>query len=413
MKILHLNTYGNIGGAAKSVFRLHRALLDQDINSIVLVQSQKPKDSTVVGPSLQNTVLNKFRPRADRLLTKINGYTPSRLFSPSLIRSANNLSIIEDINPDIVHLHWVNGGMISVEDLSKIKKPIVWSLHDMWPFTGGCHNSFDCHKFENECGNCPILSRNDKKDISYQVLHRKMKSYSRINILAPVALSKWMNVNAKRSSLFKNKIISTIPNLIDTDIYKPQEPKLSRKHLNLPQSKFLILYSALGYYKDRNKGYHELIQSIHRLNNRNVELVLVGEDKLKNINGINIRHFGKINNEDKIVNLYNAVNLTIVPSLKENLSNVIMESLSCGTPVVAFNIGGNSDMIDQKVNGYLATPYDIDELSNGINWLLYSSNYENICYNARQKILKSFGQNIITKKYITFYNNILNNKYLE
>jgi glycosyltransferase involved in cell wall biosynthesis len=217
---------------------------------------------------------------------------------------------------------------------------------------------------------------------------------------------------AKNSSLFGCNRIIRIPNLIDSKLFKPHDKKFARQLWNLDQQKKLILFCGLGAVRNKLKGFNFLLEALKIIDNKNIELILVGDDSidsqidLQNVK-FKINWVGRINDDISLVTLYNAADVTVVPSLQENLSNVIMESMSCGVPVVAFHIGGNGDMIDDKYNGYLAKPFDIEDLANGINYVLYNKEYELMSKNAREKIQKEFDKKVVIKKYIELYDRIL------
>jgi len=182
----------------------------------------------------------------------------------------------------------------------------------------------------------------------------------------------------------------------------------------LSKDKKLVLFGAVSATSDPRKGFKELSEALRKLKLRDIELVVFGSSKPKDAPdfGFNTHYLGHLHDDVSLVTLYNAVDVTVVPSLQENLSNTIMESLSCGTPVVAFNIGGNSDMIEHKINGYLAKPYDTDDLAKGIEWILSSPNYNELCENARNKVLREFDSKVVVKKYIELYDKIISDRLL-
>ncbi len=300
--------------------------------------------------------------------------------------------------------------MLSIEDISKIKAPIVWSLHDMWAFTGGCHYDEECGEYKNRCGNCKVLSSSNQFDLSTWILKRKQKSFNKHPNITIIGLSKWLSNCAKKSSLFKHHNILNLPNPINTDLFKPIEFKTGRDYWNLHKEKKLVLYGAMSSTSDPRKGYNELRKAIEMLNIENFELVIFGnKDGFKKRDNFKYKthYLGLIKDDNELIKLLNTVDVIVIPSIQENLSNIIMESLSCGTPVVAFNIGGNSDMISHKNNGYLAKAYDLKDLANGIEWVLKSPKPTRISQNARKKIIDNFESKLVAKKYIKLYNEII------
>ncbi len=413
MKILIVNTSDTIGGAARAAYRLHNALLKEGIDSKMLVQNKKSDDYTVISTAVNKFQkgLNLLRPAIDQLPLKFYKNKTKTLFSPSWFGFSKVVNKINEINPDIVHLHWICGGMIKIENIAKIKAPIVWSLHDMWPFTGGCHYDEECKGYEKHCGNCKVLGSDKKNDLSKKIFKRKQKVYRQKKDITIVGLSRWLNETSKFSTLLKDKKHVRLPNLIDTGKFKPFEMAKARELWNLPKNKKLVLYGAMIATSDPRKGFIKLSEAISKIDkNEDLEFVVFGSSEPQIAPNFRFKtnYVGRLYDDVSLVTLYNAVDVMVVPSLQENLSNTIMESLSCGTPVVGFDIGGNSDMIDHKQNGYLAKPFDTIDLKNGIEWILYNENYNELCQNARKKVEKEFDSKIVAKKYIKLYEEILN-----
>ncbi|MBK2110244.1 glycosyltransferase family 4 protein [Francisella tularensis] len=411
MKILIVNTSDIQGGAARAAYRLHRSLLDANIDSQMLVQSKASDDCTVITEdSRLRRYLNKLRPIIDGLPVRKYKNKTKTLFSPSWFGFNNIVTKINKINPDIVHLHWINGGMLKIEDIAKIKAPIVWSLHDMWAFTGGCHYDEECQGFLKGCGNCKVLRSSSQNDLSKKVFKRKQKTFNIKKDITIIGLSSWLNECSKNSTLLKTKSHINLPNPIDTDIFKPFDKELSRKLWNLPKDKKLVLFGAMSATSDPRKGFKQLNQALQKIvKTDDIELVVFGSSKPTPAPDFDFKanYLGQLNDDVSLVTLYSAVDVMVVPSLQENLSNTIMESLSCSTPVVAFDIGGNNDMIGHKKNGYLAKPFDSQDLANGIEWVLANDNYVSLCENARYKVLREFDSKVVAEKYIQLYKETL------
>ncbi len=410
MKILIINTSDLYGGAARAAYRLHRALVNEGVDCKMLVQTKLGGDYTVISPSsVFQKIFSKFRPHLDTLLIKkIYRNKTDTLFSPAWIPSFGLIDQINKIKPDIVHLHWICGGMMRIEELKKINSPIVWSLHDNWAFTGGCHIKWACEKYRDQCGSCPRLGSKNSKDISRRIFKRKERIYSKISSLTIIGLSRWINKCSQKSKLFKNSNTYNLPNPIDTEIFRPFHKNNSRELWKFPENKKIILFGAP--VDDINKGFKELFEAVKLLKTMNVEIVIFGSSIPENFQSLNFKfHFlGSLLDDTSLITLYSAADVFVVPSLQENLSNSIMESLSCGTPVVAFDIGGNSDMIEHEKNGYLAKAYSADDLACGIEWIINHNNYNELSLNARKKIVENFDSKIVAHKYIKMYNEILN-----
>lgn len=406
MKVVIVNFSETKGGAAKAAKRLHLALLKNNVNSIYLTQFKETNDNTVIGNTSKLSIIKaKLKVIQEGLAIKKHKTKHITPFSASFSGSKNIVDKINKLNPDIVHLHWINAGMLSTNQISKIKAPIVWSLHDMWAFTGGCHYTEECDKYKFECGNCLVLNSDMELDISRKVYLQKQKLYAQKNITI-VGLSKWMANSAKDSSLLKNQNIVNLPNPIDTDLYIPIDKYLAREKLNLPLNKKIILFGAMGATSDPRKGYVHLEKALNLLDNDNIELAIFGTNEKVTHPKYKVNTLGFITNDSQLNLVYNSADVMIVPSIQENLSNAILESLSAGTPVVGFEIGGNSDMIDHKKNGYLARPFEAEDLADGINFIINQTN-DSLSNNARNKVETAFQQNIVAKQYLNLYNEIL------
>lgn len=410
VKILHINTFDIEGGAARAAYRLHRALLAENVDSQMFVQFKSSDDFTVLTfDGKLERLIARFRPFLDSLPVRWYKNRTQTVFSSNILPFSQIPKYINAINPDIVHIHWINGGMLSVSDLAKINKPIIWSLHDMWAFTGGEHYDEGQKNYLDKAGNSKVLNSNKNVDLSTFIWKVKQKIYSKIDNLYINGLSKWLYNESKSSSLLKDKRHFQLPNLIDTEQYSPIDKKLARKILDLSTHKKIVLFGAMGATSDPRKGFKELNQALFQLNDNDIELVVFGSSEPKNPPKFNqkVHYLGQLHDDISLKILYNAVDVMVVPSLQENLSNAIMESLACGTPVVAFDVGGNSDLIDHKNNGYLAKPYDTQDLAQGINWVLHNNQYQQLCDNARTKVLTTFDSHIVAQQYIKLYQEIL------
>lgn len=410
MKILIVNTSDINGGAARAAYRLHKALLNSGVDSQMLVQNKSSDDYTVLGPVTKvQKAMGKLRPTLDSIPTRFYKEKTKTLFSPSWLPFSGIADEINAINADIVHLHWICGGMMSIEDIARIKAPIVWSLHDMWAFTGGCHYDEECSAYEKECGSCKVLGSTKENDLSRRVWLRKQKAFESKKDMTIVGLSRWLNDASKSSTLLKEKNHINLPNSIDTTIFKPFDKAKARELWSLPQDKKLVLFGAIGATSDPRKGFAELSDAMRKLTLQDIEFVVFGSSTPQNAPdfGFKTHYLGSLADDVSLVTLYSAVDVMVVPSLQENLSNAIIENLACGTPVVAFDVGGNNDMIDHQTNGYLAKPFESEDLAHGIEWVLNAPNYEELCANAREKVMKEFDSKVVARKYLELYGEIL------
>ncbi len=416
MKILFLNTSDKKGGAAIACYRLFSGLKKlKDVEIKMLVKNKITDDADIIVEKRPwKKFLNKIKYIIDTVPTKIFFKTKNEIIHSPAIFSSLNIKKVRKINPDIVHLHWICGGFMSIKDLKRIKKPIVWTLHDMWAFCGAEHYAKNTTRYIDGYNNKNRPPFEKGFDLNKWTWQRKKKHWRNLNITI-VTPSKWLAKCAKQSNLFKNKEIKIIPYGLDINIFKPTNKKKVRKILNLPQNKKLILFGAINATNDKRKGFIFFQKALklisHKKYKNNIEILIFGSSKpKKSLNlGFKINYLGNINSEKTLSLIYSSADLFIIPSTEDNLPNTVIESLACGTPCIGFNIGGIPDMIDHKNNGYLAKPYDTDGLAEGIDWILNKSNYNELCKNARKKAEQKFDDNIIAQKYIELYNDILKN----
>ena len=411
MKILHVNSSDFRGGAAKAAYRLHRGLLNNGISSEFLTQIKDTDDRTVFtsANSLYDEVYNRVVSKSDIILKKISSVRKGTPYSFNYL-GHKNIKIFFANDNDIVHLHWINSNFISLYDLNYAKK-IVWTLHDSWPFTGGCHIPYECNKYETKCSQCPILAKGHLSFLAEKTFQLKKKIYKNIP-LSVVAPSRWLHDCAKKSLLFYDKDIYIIPNGIDTTIYRNVDKKIARKLLNLDNNKKYILFGAVNSTTDANKGYNILLEVIARLKSfvtnelDEIEIIVFGGNEPENNSrfGYKTHYLGKIYDDVTLSLIYSASDVVLVPSKSENLPNIVMEAMSCATPVVAFSIGGIPDLIDSKENGFLAIPFDTNDFAKGIAYVLEDvDKMKKMSKKAREKIVNSFDINIISRKYINLY----------
>ncbi|WP_207219963.1 glycosyltransferase family 4 protein [Emticicia agri] len=320
---------------------------------------------------------------------------------------------------DILHLHWVNFGFLSIQSLQKLfssGKPIVWTLHDMWAFTGGCHHSGDCEHYQNHCGNCfPYLRNPSPDDLSAKIWQKKHKIFGETEKLPPVQIigcSEWLANRARKSSLFKNLPISVIPNPLDTNIFKPIAKAEARVKLNLPVDKKLILFAAakvtviwkgFSYFQEALQILKEQIS-----HSTDIELVILGESdgEVNKTLPFKTHALGRITDIEKIALIYSAANVFTIPSIQENLPNTIMEAMACGTPAVGFEVGGIPEMIEHQQTGFLATYKSAENFAEGIKWVLYEADAEVLAENARKKVLENYSQEVVKGRYLEVYKSL-------
>lgn len=413
LRILHISYSDTSGGAARAAYRLHLGLQVRAVCSNMLVCQKSSDSKSVISPATKwQKLYAQIGPKAERFLKwAYAGRSPS-LFSPANIPGAHIAALLTKIPADIVNLHWTCGGMLRIEDLIKIRKPIVWTLHDMWAFTGGCHYAGECTKYQQFCGNCPLLSKSGDEDLSHHTLNRKIQSFKHLNVTV-AAPSHWLGECARKSTLFRDKRIKVIHNGLDLTIFKPTDKRLARKTFDLPDHKMLILFGAVGAINDPRKGFDLLLSGLERLPGKwaqQVDLAVFGSANpgVSQYHGFKVHFLGEIHDDHRLALLYSAANLMIVPSRQDNLPNTVLESLASGTPVVAFNIGGMPDMIGHNESGYLANPFDAKDLADGIEMILNRQNQnDEMSTAARSRAEEKFSVEKMAKGYTALYESLL------
>lgn len=394
MKILHINTHDKSGGAGKAAFRIHTAMLKNNIDSRMLVLRKSDIDNPVITDlgKLKKIIIAPLYDRYSKCRL-LKSYSPVSVFSSGL--NGFNVSKHPWVQQaDIIYLHWINGCMLSIKNIRQILnlgKPVYWYMHDMWPLTGGCHHSFDCSRYMNHCGACPCLSSKKEKDLSYKIFHQKIKQLSNLSNLHAVTPSQWLGNCCKKSILFRNKEVTVIPNILDTDIYKPTDKIKVREILNLPQNKKLILFGADGGTGNPYKGWSYLKNALKEIEIEDCELVVFGSSYdpiIEREVPFPVHFMGRLQDEFSLVLLYNAADVFVSPSLADNFPNTIVEAMACSTLVTSFNVGGIPDLIQHKQTGYLAAYKNTEDLAEGINWCLTYQEKDKIEKAARKHIEK-------------------------
>ena len=415
LKVLLINTYDIYGGAAKSTYRLHKCFKNIGIESIILVQEKSSDDFSVIASEAKIMKLfSRIRPAIDSLPLRM--YKKRDMEAPWGVSWLPNNIIrkIEKIKPDIVHLNWISGGFFPVSAIAKMNYPIVWTLHDSWAFTGGCNLQYDCTNYMQSCGCCPQLHSNTAYDLTRWTWKRKYKAWKDLdlNIIAP---SSWLYDCAKKSSLLKNKNMKIIPSgVVDTDLFKPIDKKIARKILNLSERKKYILFGAVNFTRDKNKGFDYLNSAVRRLANqglaKDTELLIFGSSEPPDSPSVGIKthYMGVLYDDFTIALCYSAADVLCVPSIQEAFSITAAEALSCGTPVVAFNSTGITDIVEHKKNGYLAEPFKTADLANGINWILESKDrYNKLSKNTRKKVIEKYRIEVVAGDLKKLYKSLI------
>ncbi len=411
MKVLVISNSDIEGGAAIAAKRLTQSLLRSRIEVKLLVNIKKGNEEFVfeVARTKFQKRISTFRKYLEKVLFLRHEVSKNERFSFSTANFGQDLSNHPLVlQADVLHIHWINHSFLSYENLEKLfklKKAVFITMHDMWYMTGGCHHARECMNYQFECGNCVFLKNSGMKDLSHNGFLKKQSVYTAdINF---VACSDWLLNLGKKSNLLKNKKLYSIPNPIDISTFFKTDKKMGRKRFNLPTDKILILYTAAKVDNPR-KGYKYFEEALHQLFNSidfikdTIEIVVMGW--VKNPDEINFHfktHFiGNLSNESDIATCYNAVDAFVTPSLEENLPNTIIESMACGTPSVAFNIGGIPQIIDHLENGYVAEYKNTEDLVSGIKWVLAQKQIAKKCI---EKVKNQFSEDVVSQRFIQLY----------
>ena len=412
MKVVILNTSEHTGGAAVAANRLLKALRKQGVEATMLVRDKSSQDPNVhsINRTWFQQKVNLLRFLWERLVIFLcNRFSRSTLFQVSIANTGTDLSQHPLVQAaDVIHLHWINQGFLSLHDLQKLvalDKPIVWTMHDMWPCTGICHHARDCEQFQQQCEGCFYL-QSIHPDLSTRVFRAKSQLY-RTAPMTFVGCSQWLTDRAHQSRLVIGKQVLSIPNPIDLQRFKPMERKAMRERWKLPLDKKLILFGALNVTNER-KGLAYLIKALHILQPDHIALVVFGQVKSQVAERIPvaIHSLGYVSDEEKVATIYNAVDLFVTSSLEENLPNTIMESMACGTPCVGFRTGGIPEMIDHLSNGYVANYQDSADLARGIEWVLNHQEPAKLRETCIQKVKEHYSEEVIAGKYLSLYEQI-------
>jgi glycosyltransferase involved in cell wall biosynthesis len=413
MKILHLSYADIIGGANKAAYNIHNSLLEFGIDSKMLVMEKHSDDDSVIGIKDLSPLKyynNKLKQILARAILKLQKSSNQTLHSINIFPSGIH-KIINKMDIDIINLHWINSEMISIKEIGKIKKPIFWTLADMWPYCGSEHyaqeNIPNRYKDGYQSDNRP--KNHHWFDLDKFTWRRKIFFWKnkKINI---IATSRWNARCARSSILFNESKINIVPQSVDLNVFKPLDKKISREICNLPQKNSLILFAAPDPKKDMRKGYSLLKESLKIISKNNInnklELIVLGSSSgnIEKEFGIKTYYINFLYDNISRALLYNSADILLAPSIQENLSNIVMEALASSLPSVAFNIGGMPDLIDHNINGYLAKPFDCKDYAKGILSILQSNqSLEMFSMKAREKAEKCYATKVVASEYHSIY----------
>lgn len=414
MKILYLSNSDIKGGAARGAFRLHQGFLQNGVDSQLLVSKKYSDDYTVIGPQAKIKKAFSFvRPQVAGLLLKAQKSNNPICRSINILPS-NLHKFVNASDADVVMLHWVGGEMLSIAEIGKINKPIVWRLADQWAFCGAEHYTLPGHDARYTEG---YTKQNRPEgdtglDIDKWAWKRKVKHWLNKDMTI-VTGSNWLADCARSSYLHKNKNIEVIPSGIDTNVYKPIDKQLAREILNLPQDKRLILFGSMSASSDPRKGFHLLLPALQALiekSNINMAAVVFGASRPQKAPDFKMPSYylSTLQDDWSLALAYSAADVFVLPTMQDNLPYTVIEAMCCQTPSVSFDVGGLPDLIDHMQNGYLAPSFDTDDLAEGLKMVLENDALRHSwSQECRKKALREYDVNAQVSRYLNLFDNIL------
>ena len=429
MRILIVNTSECTGGAAVAASRLCDALNNNGVKAKMMVRDKQTDDITVVtcgGSKLKK----KWCFYWERLVIWLNNrLSRQNLFKVSIANAGIDITSTPEFQEaDIIHLHWVNQGLLSLGGLQKILKsgkPVVWTMHDMWPLTAICHHAYDCEGYETGCSHCHFLHHPGKNDLSARVFRRKEKMlealhHSVTNIhhqpLRFVAVSEWLADKARKSALIGHFPISVIPNGLSLQQFTIIDRTDARTALDV-KARFVIAFGA-ARLDDPIKGFNYLTEALRllvsdgRMNASDMHLLLFGTVRDASIfNDLPIRYtnLGYINDTYRLSEVYSAANIVVSSSLYETFGQTLIEAMACGCLPVSFDGSGQTDIITHEKNGYLARRLSAESLADGMEWAMKKSESEGITLSKelRRSVVRRYGESVVANQYLNLYQSIL------
>lgn len=416
MKILHFSALDGHTGAGAAAARIHSGLLERGVDSHFCVAhrvSESPNSFTPK-PTFLHRLDRKVRAKFDDWL--IRGYAPDYDYVLSSGLGGFNIGeIVKQMRPDVVHLHWIAGNSFKIGSLAGLRTPVVWRLADMWPFCGMEHLEVDAHKYTTPVNaKAGILA--SRTCASEWTRRRKLRVYQTLPHLRLAAPSGWMARETMRSALLGERPLDIIPTGCDSRQFYPVAQQACREALGLPRDSCVVLVGATSM-RTQWKGVDLFVQgsklafgAFPPKNPAKPRILTFGADAFSEmeLEGlVDIEHLGAVRDKRLMRIIYNAADVFVAPSRMENLANTVLESLACGTPVVAFDIGGMPDAIEHEKNGFLARPFDTEHLAEGIRFVLSRRGDPSMRLAAREKMLRDFSLDREIDLYIDLYARML------
>lgn len=414
MKILHISYSDLNGGAAKAAYRLHIAQRKAGIDSNMLVVDKQSKNNYIQRLTGLCRLRVKIAGVVSRNILKLQN-KENKVHHSMNIFSNGVADVINKMKVDVVNLHWIGNEFLSPKEITRIKAPIVWTLHDMWAFCGAEHYSElgENERYVNGYSNNNKLDTSKGIDIDKFVFKQKKKYLKNNTNIHYVSPSAWLNKSLQMSFLLNGKDSHVITNCLDHNLYKMLDTQFSRRLLNLPENKILLLFGAMSSTSDPRKGYHLLREALElireQLSEYNVEIVIFGAESgdLEKEIGLKTHYLGVLKDDYSLIAAYNAADMFVAPSLQDNLPNTLVESLACGTPCIGFNIGGLGDLINEDKMGGLINKVDSNSLAERL-MLQLNKKVDRLLISTASN--KKRSESVVVEYYLKLYTHLANNK---
>lgn len=409
MRVLIVNTSERTGGAAVAANRLMEALNNNGVKAKMLVRDKETTNLSVC--SLPQTWQLRWHFLWERLCIWLHlRLKRKHLFEIDIANCGSDITKLPEFKEaDVIHLHWINQGMLSLKGIRKILlsgKPVVWTMHDIWPATSICHYARGCEQYHTSCDKCPLLPGGS---LAQRIWNKKERTLCGQRITF-VCCSQWLAEEAKKSGLLRNQHIVSIPNAINTKIFHPIDRLQARQALGLPKAQHIILFVSQRV-TDPRKGISYFVDAINKLISehpdiqKNTGIAILGghaEDVAAQL-ALPSYPLGYISDPKRIVEVYNAADVFVLPSLEDNLPNTIMEAMACGVPCVGFRVGGIPEMINHQENGYVAAFQDAADLAQGIYYVLAEADQQALSQACLHKVTHCYSQQSVANRYIEEY----------
>jgi glycosyltransferase involved in cell wall biosynthesis len=410
INVVHLVGGELSAGAARGAYWLHKGLLALGVESSILTNAKVPSSDIHVKSTANGRLAKAKLIVANQLeLNTTSFYRGGEgpIFSTNLFGGkVSDHPLVRAA--DIVNMHWIARGPIGLSDIRRIKVPVVWTMRDMWPFTGGCHYSLDCDGYRAGCGKCPQLFSKRTHDLS-RVLAWKKKQKLPTKLVA-VGISHWLSEQARQSSILEQEEVRTIHNCIDTEDFFSIEKSIARAALGLESKKPIVLVGSTNL-QDFYKGFELFIKAANQFSSEDFLILSFGSssEKWKQKIKQEVKELGFLSDSLSLRMAYNAADVFVAPSIMEAFGKTLVESMACGTPVVCFDATGPKDIVSHKINGYKAQPFNVTDLAAGISFVLQQKDARSGSLNsaARESAVKLFDKKVIAEKYLDLYKELL------